>query len=214
MSKIPGITWYQNLSHVYINLDLGHHTDMSERNYHLDIQDDILSFSYAKYQLKTSLYAPASLEKSTDNGRYIKVTLQKTIKQIEEEKEQDKETSQLDDKVFWNYLTNDAKFNKSHVKIDWQNWVDEDELDDTGDENNGMGGMNMEEMMKMGGMSGMDGMDGMDMSQLMQNMEGGQEADGGEDCWFDNQDCQNCSDHCDCVNEGGDDPEPQDAQKD
>lgn len=165
MSKTPGITWYQTKERIYINL--GFNIQNSKiRDYKLNVSKDDLQFTYLDYNISTNLLHDVNLIDSNDNGRNIKIVLEK-------------ETN--DDETFWNYLTKDVSFNKSHVKVDWHNWVDEDEDEYNQDSqevpNEDGVSLSMEEMMAMGGpggpamgdpgMGGMGGPGGIDIEQLM-----------------------------------------------
>lgn len=143
MSRIPGITWYQTKDRVLVNLDLNEQVT-SSRDYKLKVEGDTLEFTYRDYHLNTQLLNPVKLVESRDNGRSVKIVLEKD----------------LTASTFWNYLSVNRAFNKSHVKIDWNNWVDEDEEPyqaetPTNPEDQGIS-LSMEEMMQMGGPEGLD----------------------------------------------------------
>ena len=144
MSKIPVIKWYQRRETVHIEFMLDH--SPKQDTYQLEVKEDVLKFSVDSYNVDISLAYPVELVKDRDNGRIIYAILRKKEPQS------------------WEQLTTDRNFNRSHVRINWQHWKDED---DTSSDEEGMGA---EGGMGAGGGMGGGGMP--DMAEMMQKMGG------------------------------------------
>jgi len=180
MNTAP-VKWAQRADSVYLTIDL---RDISDEK--LDLTADKLIFNGKsgdkEYSLELEFLHPVKPSDSTWN------VLPRSI-QMHIIKEEESDT-------FWERLLKDKILNKSHVKIDWDKYIDEDDEQESFDMGNmaggsgfggggggppgmggagGMGGMDMQQMMsQMGGAGGMGGggMGGMDMQQMMSQMGG------------------------------------------
>lgn len=179
---IPNLIWYQNKESVIVDIN-----KVNPDNYTLNIGES--NFSYKTtldnidYQINFELFS--------DYERYESKIYNNQCRLIIHKKE---ETS------FWTRLTSKKNLYKNYIKINWNNWVDEDEDDEDDMDNN----FDMESMMRAmggGGMPGM-GMPGMDMGDMdMPNMDDEEE----EDCCDEEGDCcddekDNCCETEECCN--------------
>ena len=193
MPKIPAITWYQTKDNIYVNLEIGE-SSTKVREYLLNVEKETFEFAHYSYLLSFQLFNPVTFISSIDNGRFIKVCLAKQIDNNDDIENTSK---------FWLYLSKDKTFNKSHIKIDWSNWIDEDDdeyADTNNDNDNDNPGMNlgMEEMMAMnGGGGGGGGFDMQKMQKMMETMGGCNERCGEECREGCNEECEEeCEEEC------------------
>lgn len=153
------IKWAQRKDSLYVTICL---PDVKDHT--LDVTPKHLSFKGTsngkEYAIEFDFTKDIKTEGSVWN--VLAQSVQMKILKAEEEEE------------FWPRLNTDKNLEKTHIKIDWDRYVDEDEADgqdfNTDNLDGGMG---------MGGMGGMPGMGGpgggaggMDMAALMQQMQG------------------------------------------
>ncbi|KAF2073257.1 hypothetical protein CYY_005419 [Polysphondylium violaceum] len=146
MSIKPNVEWAERADHLYITIACILKEDTKP-----EIKIEATKFSFKgvsnenkNYEVEIELYKEIVVEESnfTTNSRYPKILLKK------------KESG------YWNFLVkNKAKL--PYVKIDWNNWKDEDDVKETDEEPQGFDNFDMSKMMGMGGMGGMPGMPGM-----------------------------------------------------
>jgi hypothetical protein len=109
-----------------------------------------LSYIYNNYVINQELYGTIKDLSYENKGSHILVSIQKQ------------------DECFWDYLFKNKSFNKLHVKIDWNNWCDEEEMNDNINSNSGPGS-NFD--------SNSDPGSNFDMEQLSQMMKQYQQSD-------------------------------------
>lgn len=112
----PEFSWYQTKTNIHIQVSMNQVNSIDEDKVNVIIQDNKLLFHYENYNVEQELYQKAKITHIRIKNRYINLILEK------------------DTSEFWNYLFTEKWFNKSYVKVDWNNWVDEDELDETENE--------------------------------------------------------------------------------
>ena len=115
VARVPEIIWYQNQERVYVTLSMSDVSPDQEFAYNLRLSGDQLELISPLYHFRVQLYQPVSLITHGYNGRIIEVILEKTL--------DEGETTA----PFWEKLTRDGVFNKRHVKVDWNRWIDEDD---------------------------------------------------------------------------------------
>lgn len=102
--KIPKITWYQNDDNIYLNIEI-----VTTNNYSIKLDNNItFQFTDEQYNINFDFTNPLTLVSDVNTGRVIKVVLKKNDNTLDS----------------WNYLTKDSKLNKTHILIDWNNWID------------------------------------------------------------------------------------------
>ena len=113
--KVPSIQWYQTDKKVIMIINTSNVINCS--NFAMNVKDSgkLLEFNMDEYEFNIQLTYPVSISSSINNGRNVKCILEKLEKNV------------------WNTLTNDNKFNKTHVSIDWNNWIDLEDNDETAD---------------------------------------------------------------------------------
>ena len=148
--KIPKITWYQNDDNIYLNIEI-----VNTNNYSIKLDNNItFQFTDEQYNINFDFTNPLTLVSDVNTGRVIKVVLKKNDNTLDS----------------WNYLTKDSKLNKTHILIDWNNWIDSSS--DSEPDNmqampdlSAMGGM--PDLSAMGGMPDLSAMGGMpDLSAM------------------------------------------------
>lgn len=161
--RIPTVLWAQRPDRLYVTIDL---QDVSDQTIKLDNDDEQkvgkLHFDgkagpeKIEYELDITFYSEIDVKESkvSVSGRNIFLVVQR------------KEPGE-----YWPRLTKDSGRHLSHIKCDWDKWVDEDELGDGSGKdvdmsqygnfsNFDMGGMGGDMAGMMGGMGGMGGMMG------------------------------------------------------
>jgi len=138
--KIPNITWFQTQDNIVLNIFI---QKFNQNN--IQINGNKLIINDSIYQSEFEFYEEINNEEELifkETEKYLRVQISK------------KEPS------FWNYLIKEHNRFKNKIKVDWDNWIDEDESEDEMDLQNMMGGMPgmmppMDDEDMMGGMSGM-----------------------------------------------------------
>lgn len=147
-TNIPQIVWYQTKQFINFKIMIN-----NAQNVEIDLTENKFNFSSNSneklYQFHLDLLKEPEIMNYTINGINIDVKL------IKKESE------------WWNSMFTNLEM-KNRVKIDWSNWVDEDEDIEV---NNGAmpSNFDMSSMAGMPGMesmTGMSGMEGLDMSSL------------------------------------------------
>lgn len=149
--KTPNIFWYQTKENVIFDIHI-HNLDKNT----ILIKDNIFQINDDSYSMEFALF-----EDIIDDNIEYKV-FERYLRIILKKKDEDN---------FWKYLSKENIY-KNNIKVNWDNWKDEDDDLSENSENN----VDFEQMMaNMGGMPGMGGMDGMpDMDGMddMPDMEG------------------------------------------
>mgnify|MGYP001394433650 CR=1 FL=1 len=197
VEMIPNLIWFQNKESVIIDIN-----KVNSDNY--DLKIDEKNFNY-NTTLNNTIYK-INFELFDEFEKFEHKIYNNQCRVIIYKKE---ETS------FWTRLTSSKNLYKNNIKINWNNWVDEDDDEEENMDNN----MDMESMMRAmggGGMPGMGmpGMEGMGMPDMegmgMPDMEGmdmeGGCCDNEEGCCDDEKDdCCKDKECCDekerCCNE-------------
>ena len=146
--KIPNIFWYQTNENVIFDVHI-HNLDKDI----IEIKDNNFKINDDFYSMEFSLFGDV-IDDNTEYKvfeRYLRIVLKKK-----------------DEDNFWKYLSKENIY-KNNIKVNWDNWKDED--DDLSE--NGENNVDFEQMMaNMGGMPGMEGMGGMPGMEGMPDMEG------------------------------------------
>ena len=117
--RVPDITWHQRKERVCINLSMSLASPDSGFTYNLSLSGDQLELTSDIYNFNTTLYQPVKLITHSYNGRIIEIIIEKT-------------PTDDGEYTFWETLSCDRTFNKSHVRVNWNNWLDEDDSKYTG----------------------------------------------------------------------------------
>jgi hypothetical protein len=97
-------------------MDLVEYPNKNDCKYNL--QDNLLIFEYGNYFFQQALFNNVSGIELKSLSRCIHFSIQKK------------------DSSFWSYLFLDKTFNKIHVKVDWNRWIDEEDLTSSEDLSN------------------------------------------------------------------------------
>ncbi|KAG0480716.1 hypothetical protein HPP92_011276 [Vanilla planifolia] len=140
MSRHPEVKWAQRIEKVYLTILLA-----DAKNVQINLEPDgVFTFSglagsdNALYELQLELFDKVNVEASKLNTGVRSIFC--VIEKVE--------------KVWWKKLLRGDGKPPHYIKVDWDKWVDEDEVTGNGDDN--FGGMDFS---KFGGMDGMDGGD-------------------------------------------------------
>jgi hypothetical protein len=119
VQRTPDITWYQHKENVSLSLSILLDQPKQDFSYNLNLSGDQLEVVSDSYNFKTTLYQPVRLVTHGYNGRILEIILEKT-------------PTDEGEHTFWETLTRDRAFNKRHVRINWNYWIDEDDSEYTG----------------------------------------------------------------------------------
>ncbi|KEH24379.1 CS domain protein [Medicago truncatula] len=161
MSRHPEVKWAQREDKVYITVQLA---DSKNSKVDLTPEGDFTFSGSAgagdnQYELKLELFDKVNVEESkiSVGVRNIFCVVQKA------------------ESGWWKRLLRGEGKAPHYVKIDWDKWVDEDEVEEGGGGDVDLGGMDFSKfggmgggdpMGGMGGMGGMEGLGGMDFSKF------------------------------------------------
>lgn len=122
---IPEIKWLQKYDKVRISISMCQVSEINENECDISLTDNVFKFKYGEYSFEQRFNHEANWNLTVKyKPMYIQVIILKQ-QQMEE----------------WDFLFQDRKFNKSHVKVDWSDWTFEEErvndmfVNHAGDEN-------------------------------------------------------------------------------
>ncbi|KAK2964915.1 putative Cell cycle regulatory protein wos2 [Blattamonas nauphoetae] len=149
--KTPDLLWAQRAPHVFLKVNV---PNVDQSSAVIDLTETSLHFhgkggiDNSEYDATIEFFAPIDLEKSTKaiSARFVVLMLVKK------------------EEAWWARLCKEGK--PRNVKVDWDNWKDEDdEDDDNGQYPNDFDMSQYGDMSQFGGMGGMGGMDGMNFGE-------------------------------------------------
>ncbi|GLI67201.1 hypothetical protein VaNZ11_011124, partial [Volvox africanus] len=162
MPLVPTVLWAQRSDKLYLTIDVQDVKDQS-----CDLEDEKLTFKG---------------KAGTEQNEY---SLDLTFNAAVDSKSEDSKISITPRNIFiiikkkesghWPRLTKESGRHLTHIKCDWDKWVDEDEEDEKPEAD--FSGMDFSSFGGMGGMGGMGGLGGMDFSNFGGEDEGGAEAE-------------------------------------
>lgn len=170
---IPNLKWYQDKDNIYLDIEANNAIDFSLKI----TENNNLFFTFQSennyYEMNFELYNKADHIKHMDHKSYVKITLEKKVKE------------------YWKYLSLDKNIYKNHIKLNWNKWMDEETDDEKDFDYNNM-------MKNMGGMMNNENSP-FDFSKMMQSMNGDEldnmdeEDDNLEECNSESEEyCENC----------------------
>jgi hypothetical protein len=130
MSNTPKILWSQKKTNINLKICLSGYSnvnfDLIDNNINFNCESGNLNYTFSFQTFKGikdyTIY---------ESGNSINITLNKI------------------DSEWWSKLTENKNY-KNHIKVDWDKWIDEDDIDDNDDsEHSNFDLGNMQEMMKM-----------------------------------------------------------------